>query len=308
MSEFELKHNETVAENITRILTSQADNVKSHCKAGPDKRHEAIHEIRKSIKRIRAILRLVRGEIGYSTYYRENIFYRDLNRSLSDIRALNVLVASSRVLQSDLSDTLEESRFNPLIGSLQEKRDQMLDRLILKENLLHSILKQMDSAKRRIRKLPIEHNDFRAFDGGLTRIYKQGLLYRDLSQAQPVPENIHNLRKRIKYHWYHMQILQPISPSILKPYTETLDMIGENLGQYHDLAELQSHLELNPGILENHLQSTLTDGCEIKKTSILNRIWKDVEAVYSEKPGDLARRFARYWEIYQKNHSYIKTL
>ena len=44
--------------------------------------HKAIHETRRTIKRIRAILRLIRDETGYNIYYRENRFYRNISRKM----------------------------------------------------------------------------------------------------------------------------------------------------------------------------------------------------------------------------------
>jgi len=51
----------------------------------------AVHEIRRTIKRFRAILRLIRDEIGYAAFYRENRFYRELSARLSPMRDEAVL-------------------------------------------------------------------------------------------------------------------------------------------------------------------------------------------------------------------------
>ncbi|MCK4751050.1 MAG: CHAD domain-containing protein, partial [Bacteroidales bacterium] len=80
MNGFSISKRETVKENIDRILLEQVDYILGHCEGEQEDMHKSIHEIRKSIKRIRAVLRLIREEIGYSTYYRENVFYRDISR------------------------------------------------------------------------------------------------------------------------------------------------------------------------------------------------------------------------------------
>jgi CHAD domain-containing protein len=299
VSGFKLTPKETTAENFQRILAGELDNIISHCDSNPEKIHKSIHEIRKCIKKIRAILRLVRDEIGYSTYYRENAFYRDMGRSLSQIRSYNVLIETSRILQSDLSSSIPENKIEPLINSIQIRRDKFLEILFLQANFIVDISKQAVEAKKRIADYSVEHDDFRAFKGGLIRIYKQGMRYRDLARVQPSYHNLHDLRKRMKYLWYQMLILQPIFPSMLEAYAETLGSIGENLGIYHDFSELQLYLERNTGIIEDSINDTLAEGCEFKKISILNRTWNSIDAIYSEKPKAIADRFTNYWETYR---------
>ena len=299
MPGFKLTPKETIAENFQRILAGELDNIVSHCDSDPEKIHKSIHEIRKCIKRTRAILRLVRDEIGYSTYYRENAFYRDIGRSLSQIRSYNILIETSRTLQSDLSSTITENEIEPLINSIQIKRDKYLEILFLQGNFLGDISKLAGEAKKRIVDYTVKHNDFRAFKGGIIRIYKQGMRYRDLARIEPSYHNLHDLRKRIKYLWYQMLILQPIFPSMLDAYTKTLDSIGENLGIYHDFSELQLYLERHTGVIKNLINATLTEACEFKKTTILDQTWNSIDTIYSEKPKAIARRFSKYWKSYR---------
>ena len=302
VTEFELNHKETTPENINRLINRQLESILGHCETRQEDMHTSIHEIRKSCKRIRAILRLIRDEIGYSSYYRENVFYRDLGRKLSDIRSFNVLIETTRILQTDLSNTIPETEIEPLLEEFQLHRDKLLEMTLLDENLFGNISKQVQKAGKRIPDLVISHNDFRAFKGGLLRIYKQGKKYRDLARTQPSNHNLHDLRKRIKYLWYQMLILQPIFPAQLKAYAETLDKIGENLGNYHDFAELQTFLKDHADIIKDPVHTTLRESCEFKKASILNRTWNAIDTIYRDEPVEIAGRFNQYWTAY-KNES-----
>ena len=299
LDELEVLHTETVAENVNRILKGQINNIIGHCTGEQEDKHKSVHEIRKSIKRIRAVLRLIRDEIGYSTYYRENIFYRDLGRRLSEVRNFNVLIDSTGLLRTDLSNTIPGSEFDPLIASLEEQRNKLLDRLVIQEEIMKAIPKKLDTAKSRIRDFPVLHDDFSAFAGGLIRIYRQGKRYKDISRQHPTSRNLHDLRKRIKYLWYQMLILYPIFPSMLQAYAEILNQIGENLGNHHDFDVLHRFLDQNPGLLEERIHTTLMEACEIKKTSILSHTWNAIDSIYSEKPMDIAGRFTHYWSIYR---------
>jgi CHAD domain-containing protein len=305
VDEFRILQTETVEDNIHRILKGQILNIIGHCTQEQGDKHKSVHEIRKSFKRIRAVLRLIRDEIGYSTYYRENVFYRDLSRRLSEIRNFSVLIDSTRTLQADLSNTIPGSAFEPLIQNLLSIRDRRMEKLVIQEDIMKDIPKQLDTAKARIRDLTVVHDDFRAFKKGLIRIYRQGRKYVDLCRRQPTSRNLHDLRKRIKYLWYHILILQPINPSMLETQAETLDNIGENLGIYHDMEVLRQYLDLHPGILEQNIHMTLMESCEFKKTSILRRSWNSIETLYSEKSKDMAKRHIQSWSIFRNEMSNI---
>ena len=49
-------------------------------------REEAVHEARKDMKKLRALLRLVRGELGDRVYGAENTCFRDTARGFSHAR------------------------------------------------------------------------------------------------------------------------------------------------------------------------------------------------------------------------------
>ena len=305
MEDFEIRLTDSVEENIHRIMYGQIQIILSHCTGNEEDKHKSVHEIRKSLKRIRAVLRLVRDEIGFSTYYRENVFYRDLNRKLSEMRKFNVLIESTRQLQTDDSNAIPESSVESFIMSLEEQRDLELRVLIVQEDIFRQIAKQMDNVSPRIKDWPIEQDGFRVFYGGLRRIFRQGKKFMDLSKLDPTPVNFHDLRKKMKYLWYQILILRPIFPDLLGIYAERLDYIGENLGKYHDYAELQDSLNNQPQMADIQLQKALVEGCELKKTSIIDHIWKTIETIYQENPEDISDRFNLYWKMYLEDHAVL---
>ena len=53
-----------------------------------------MHEARKDMKKLRALLRLVRGELGDRVYAFENTCFRDTARELSGVRDADVMLAT----------------------------------------------------------------------------------------------------------------------------------------------------------------------------------------------------------------------
>lgn len=72
---------------------------------------DGVHSARKRMKRLRAMLRLVRDDVGYRTYREENVALRDTARSMSSVRDGWVLVETLRRLRGTYTDLLDEETF-----------------------------------------------------------------------------------------------------------------------------------------------------------------------------------------------------
>lgn len=301
MKGFSITNSESIAGNIHRILLEQLDYIKMQSEREQEDVHKAIHEIRKSIKRIRAVLRMIRDEIGYSSYYRENVFYRDLSRKLSEIRNFEVLSGSIRTLQKDLSNTIPADVFISLEEELGRQQEEVTGGPARLNQLLKKTAGEIDNGRERINDFPIKHDDFGALEGGLFRMYRQGRRYLRDARKNPSPAQLHDLRKRMKYFWYQVDILQPIFPGPMKAYASTLETIGENLGVYHDLQVMQEFLAGSEIIPDARVNEALQEACIARKSMLLQNIWPMAGMAYSEKPRAMVDRLASYWEVYARS-------
>lgn len=306
MKGFSISNTESISINIHRILLEQFHYIIMQSEKDQEEVHKSIHETRKSMKRIRAVLRMIRDEIGYSSYYRENTFYRDLSRKLSGIRNFEVLSNSIKNLQEDLSNTIPPDVFSLLEEELGGQRNLVMGGPAGLTQLLKEIAGKIEIARDRIYDFPIKHNDFRVFEGGLFRMYRQGKKYLQDVRKNPSPSQMHDLRKRMKYFWYQIDLLQPIFPGPMKAYASTLETIGENLGVYHDLQVLQEFLAESTIIPDARVNEALQEACLAKKSMLLYNIWPMADIAYSEEPAAMVNRLASYWKVY--SHSKPESL
>jgi CHAD domain-containing protein len=307
MKGFSISNTESININIHRILLDQFHFIKMQSEKGQEEVDKSIHETRKSMKRIRAVLRMIRDEIGYSSYYRENTFYRDLSRKLSEIRNFEVLSGSIRNLKEDLSNTIPPDVFELLEEELGRQRNMVTGGQAGLSLLLREMARKIEISRDRIYDFPVRHNDFRAFEGGLFRMYRQGKRYLRNAKKNPSPTHLHDLRKRMKYFGYQVEILQPIFPGPMKAYTSTFETIAENLGVYHDLQVLQEFLGETDIIPDHKINETLQEACLARQSMLLYNTWPMADIAYSEKPVAMVNRLASYWKVYaqskyDKNH------
>ena len=117
----------------------------------------------------------------------------------------------------------------------------------------------------------------------------------------PAPDNFHELRKRAKYSWYHVRLLEPSAPSILGPLGKQFKHLADGLGDAHDLAVLSAQLERDPDafggdagvrdaldLLDHHREQLEHDAVSL------------AVQLYAEPSKRYARRLERYWDKWQR--------
>src|SRR4051812_4182529 len=94
-----LKFGEALPEGLRRVLHEQLDGAVEHLSTAGAERGKAIHEARKSIKRTRSLLRLIRPAIN-AQYKDGNRTLRAAGRMLSEMRDAQVLIDTLHDLQA----------------------------------------------------------------------------------------------------------------------------------------------------------------------------------------------------------------
>jgi CHAD domain-containing protein len=209
-----------------------------------------------------------------------------------------VLSDTIQDLQKDLSSTIPAEVFQALEEELVRQRNKVMGGPPGLIKLLKEIAAQIEAARERIYDFPISHNDFSAFEGGVFRIYRQGKQHLKDARKNPTPTLLHDMRKKMKYFWYQVEILQPIFPGPMRAYAGTLEKITEKLGEYHDLQVLQEFLNETSAIASPLINETLQEACFAKKSMLLYDIWPMASMAFSEEPKAMVSRLASYWKVY----------
>ena len=103
---YRLKGDESFSDGITRVAIELIDKALENLKPTVKNKDEAIHDARLCIKKMRALLRLVRKSLGEETYQTEDKDYRDTARTLSRVRDSAALLESFTKLSEYFSEQL----------------------------------------------------------------------------------------------------------------------------------------------------------------------------------------------------------
>ena len=241
---FRLKLREPLPEGLKRVLAEQIDAALHLCQHPAKQRGITVHEVRKHLKKLRAAMRLATGQIGKNCHGREDRCVRKIGRLVSDLRDSQVRLQTFSQLRDQRAKSLREQRFPHTEELLLLERESFSAAFAGWQS---QAIPQLDRVKTRLMNWPLEGLTWKQICGAVAKIYKRGQRGLAKTIADPVPENFHAWRKRVKDIWYQLRILQPLNRVVLEQIAHDAEVLGELLGREHDLDFLLARLEKESG-------------------------------------------------------------
>jgi CHAD domain-containing protein len=285
---FQLSAKESVSDGITRNVSRQIEKALKHlgAKGKPRQRgasqNEAVHEVRKCFKRVRAALRLVRDDIGDDVYREENWCFRDAARPLTEVRDAEVLVEIVDRLTQQFSEAIEPGALARIREALLANQQDVTRRVLDDGKAFAAVEQAAARALARLANWRIERADWAALESGIRRVYRKGHRALALAAENSSVENLHEWRKQAMYLWHQLQLLEGAWTDSEKELVERTHQLSTLLGEDHDLAVFRETLAADPLAYGGH------------------RILKDLFAVIDRRRQELERQaFALGREIYK---------
>ncbi len=297
---YSLEAVENPREELRRIAKEQLDQAIESATNRAMNRDEAVHDIRKCMKKVRAVLRMVRGELGEKVYKSENACFRDAAKSLAELRETAVLVGTVERLESQFTEQLAPGLFDTLLRNLRGQKTAVRERDLGKKNALDEVAVVLRDARKRVKDWPLKSKDFLLMAPGIRRVYKRGRKEFQTVTNAPSDENVHEWRKQVKYLWYHMRILDEVWPVVMGALIGELDALSDRLGEDHDLADLRAVLAKKPelaGDLATH--QTIVALLECRQAELRSAAYALGQRIYAEKPAAFTARLGMYWSASQ---------
>lgn len=202
----------------------------------------AIWQARKSFKRVRALLRLIRDGLQKKVWRAENVRYRDLGRQLASARdaaavveALNRLALATGLEGSDLIATTRQALRHSDGSNSPETSAHGVDPGALTGALAE--------ARVAFDTLDVTGLDRGSLLRGYARAYREGCREMDACYQSGESMRFHEWRKRVQHHWRQSLLLEGIWPEGMAPRIQTARLVSKALGFDHDLSLLADEIE-----------------------------------------------------------------
>jgi CHAD domain-containing protein len=286
---FRLRDGERVPEGLRRIACGQLDlSIERLEGDSGEPLGVAVHETRKSLKRLRATVRLARDELGDEVYRRENAAFRDAGRRLAGARDSQVLLETLDALSERYHDEAPGARFDRYRSTLAVEH-AAAQRRLQEGAAIGEVLGELRAARARVPAWPLEREGFDALAPGLRRIYSRGRRDYRAARNEPGSETLHELRKRLKDLWYAGQIVRPASPKRMRRMTRRARELSDLIGEDHDLAMLGQRASERDKFDDDAAARELVKLIERRSDELEREAMRLAKRLFRKKPRKLVR-------------------
>ena len=293
---FRIKAKEAVEDSLKRIATEQVDKAIAEIDDKKLSRDEAVHQVRKRCKKIRALLRLVRPALG-NQFSAENRFFRDTAREVAGLRDALIQIETLDALVADAKERARIASVRKRLVAAYKRtaRDQAAHH----ERLAH-VRRRLGEARQRIADWTLDASDFEAVCGGLLKTYARGRKAMRRAYKTSDPKAFHQWRKRVKYHRYQLQLLRDSWPPVHRAFLKELKTLSDLLGDEHDLTVFHDALRDHPDDFgSGKAIQTLTRMIERRRAKLRAEAGPLGERIHAEAPKRLLQRQREYWAVWR---------
>jgi CHAD domain-containing protein len=316
---FQVEPGETLCEAILRTRNERLDKAIAALQQKPEPSAEAIHDARREFKRLRSLVRLVRGSMDKPVRVREDQALSNAGRALAQSRDAAALLETVEKMFGTLKPEDRKSRRISAEGQqlLQQICEELRDRAGhgLGPMEIKATVKLLRDMKRRVwLPNPPTPEDWDLIIGkGLRRTYRQGrelfAVSNSVGLLNASDELWHETRKRAKTLGYQLRFLRKIWPGTLNAIAEQLEELSERLGEDHDLALIRLRLtritlpETNFELF-SAARLNLIRTIDRRRRRLQNEALRRSRLVYLEQPRPFLKRINRYWECWHGQQRY----
>jgi len=286
---FEL--NECFTDGFRRIAMEQIEHIELNLNA-PEVGAEQIYETRKTIKRLRSLLRLVRHGLNVDEFTTYNNLLRNMSQRLGVFRDLDSMretlqnlkpnVDARHMLYIEQLYDILSSRKNAL---MKETGTMAIERTLLDKSNLASALHATKFSSL----------DPDVLGAGLIASYKAGSMRLQIAIHTDHSESFHECRKSVQQHWRHMQLLQNGRPAEFKRRADTAKELAQLLGKDHDLCLVRFFTQKQIGNITAQGAGTINTYCAGLQKNLRCDAVSVGQKLFQDHPAALAQKVINHW-------------
>lgn len=291
---YELRQDETLGDGIRHLVCHQIEGAIRASKAEQNGKGSPVHETRKHLKKARAALRLISGEMARDVWKREDRCLGKVGQLISEVRDAEVRLQTVRQLREFTRG--KRRSFQETEELLAFELDSFLAAF---SEWPHEAEERLTETLDRIREWPLDDLSCKRLRENVQRTYKRGRKALKSAIKKTSTKNLHTLRKRAKELWYQLRLLRPVAPAVFRELNDELKAIGQYLGQVHDLAFVAERLS-SIGSARKHGDRILNALIDSREKELERTAIALGERFYAERPRQFARRISQYfseWEL-----------
>ena len=294
--EVSFRADESIAAGVVRIADVLIGYATDRIARRQDDRTRDVHAIRVSIKRLRALLRLIRPAIGEAAFERENAALRTCGRRLAFSRDMTIVQQTL----SALAESLRNKGDRQVVRQALSHSEMRLDPRLEIEQAMQDVARTLQRAAGRIKRMKLAGSEWQTVGKGLRVVYAQARKRMQIAFTKRSDKAYHEWRIRVKNLYHQLQMLDPMWPKRLKRLAARLKTLQAGIGADHDLVVVKSLLLDQPDAFGgDEAVRRLAGLLEAKSRQLRSKSRPLGKALFREEPGAFIRKLGRHWRAWR---------
>ncbi len=214
----------------------------------------------------------------------EQKFYRDAGREFQRLRDAQAQTATLEAL----AERFFETRRPPIVLAAQRVlaiEEQRARRALAKKGGGDAVLDGLRAARLRVAGWQLDDFRWKELRTALLRGYRRAHATWRHACAEPTPASLHQWRRRVKDLLYHISLCHSAAPDFMEELAGELEVLGEFLGDDHDLVVLRQLLERHPrDIPAGNARDAFFEMLALRREELLDAAFDLAGRVFLESP------------------------
>jgi CHAD domain-containing protein len=230
---FILRPGEATGEELRRIARQELRRAAASLRGA--RASSKVHDARKRVKKVRAVANLM-GEAHKGSWTKSDKRLRTAGRLLSDLRDTDAIVETFDGLRQRYPKRLSGRSNGVIRRQLIRQRAQAMKEAS-DNRRLKSAAKTLEGVRRSAKKWHVPSIKKSELPGLLGESFRASRKAMRIAAKTQKSEAVHDWRKRVKTLWYHLRLIQSVSPS-LEPRIRRFRSLERLLGEDHNIEVL----------------------------------------------------------------------
>jgi hypothetical protein len=292
---YRLKPGRPIDSEVRRIAGRQLQRALTEMRrVGGSRSDRTVHEARRRVKKVRALIHLVQPELG-SGYGATNRRLRTVIRLLGPIADGESVVGTL----SELATRYHGSMSSQAVASIRAglvRRERRVDRKAAIDRVLPTAAELVRTALERLPRWTLQADGFRAITGGLEKTVRGARRAMARAEVGPGNDTFLRWRHRVKDHWFQIRLIEERTAHAFQTTEEQLETLDGILGAHHNCALLED-------ILQSDALASRTETAACLR--VLRRHQSKLRAealtlgaeIYRQKPSRFIKNVRRQWRL-----------
>ncbi|WP_170937143.1 MULTISPECIES: CHAD domain-containing protein [Rhodomicrobium] len=290
---YRLNPGQPVTDSVRQVGTDQIDRVLKGF--SPKARNgNAVHEARKAMKRLRALLHLVKPAMRKEDFRRQEAQIKQIAKLLSGMREIQAALETIAKLEA-YDEAGECSAICAALRARFEARCAAAQKSLNASGAAQT-RKLLREARQGFAELELEHDGFSVIAATLETDYRKARRTFERAYRLEEDEAFHDWRKYVQRHWRQLILVAPAWPKAIRPHIALARALSEILGDDHDLSVLVELARAEAEPLGEEPDLLAFEALCRRRQSLLREVARDMGArLLAEKPSSLSARLSAYW-------------